>query len=336
MKPSPAGGCPTVVRWLVLVVFLAACGGGESDKPIAKPRVERPTRKPATFATEAIGDVSKLTPPVRRMLDPVGFTERGKPQPGEWMYEHREKPQTFDAYTRSKPNMPYPGKNTIYLLPIGEFPADAPSLEAMQKIVHAYFTLEVKLLPPVPLAAVVAKQRIHGGTKKPQLLAPDVLAWLEKQLPADAYALMAVTMTDLYPEESWNFVFGMASFEERVGVQSFARQDPAFFDETRGAGWQKTALERATWTVVHEIAHMFGLHHCQYYQCVIAGSNSQDESDRAPLQACPVCMHKLWWAIEFDPVKREQELAATLRELGLDDEAAWSERRAKWIRDGAR
>jgi archaemetzincin len=33
-------------------------------------------------------------------------------------------------------------------------------------------------------------------------------------------------MEDLYPEPSWNFVFGQASLNERVGVYSFARYGP--------------------------------------------------------------------------------------------------------------
>jgi len=323
---------------VLFVVLIGACRGDREESTrsrVVDTSVARPKPK-ATFATEAIGDVSKLMPAVQRMLDPEGFAEPGPPQPGEWMREHREKRQSFDAFIRSNPNLPYPGKHTIYLLPLGEFPEHAPSLDAMTKVVRAYFTLEVKLLPAVPLTEVVAKQRIHRGTKKPQLLAPDVLAWMTQRVPEDAYAVMALTMTDLYPEEAWSFVFGMASFDDRVGVQSFARQDPALFGGPREAGWQTAALRRATWTVVHEIAHMFGMHHCQYFQCAIAGSNSQEESDRAPLHACPVCMHKLWWAIEFDPAKRERELAATLRELGIEDEAAWSERRAKWIESGVR
>ena len=325
---------------VIAAIALGACGG-EETKPAATRDASSGSasfsskRKP-TFATEAIGPISKLTPEVRRMMDPDGFAEAGTPRPGEWRYEHREAPQSFNAWIRSKPNMPYEGRNTIYILPLGEFPPDAPALASMTKIVHAYFTLDVKLLPAVPLAEVIAKKRINSGTKKPQLLAPDILDWLEKRVPDDAFALMAVTMTDLYPQDSWNFVFGMASFEDRVGVQSFARQDPAFLGDKRTAGWQTLALRRATWTVVHEVAHMFGMHHCQYYQCVIGGSNSQEEADRAPLHACPVCMHKLWAAIEFDPVQREQELAATLRELGITDEAEWSERRASWIKTGKR
>ena len=50
----------------------------------------------------------------------------------------------------------------------------------------------------------------------------------------------------------------------------------------------------------------------------------------------PVCLRKLHSSIEFDPAKREDDLAKVLRELGIEDEAAWSERRATWIRDGKR
>ena len=143
-------------------------------------------------------------------------------------------------------------------------------------------------------------------------------------------------MEDLYPEPSWNFVFGMASLTERVGVQSLARQDPAFFGEPRPAGWRTLARRRATWTLVHEISHMFGLTHCTYWRCVVAGSNHQGEADRSPLHACPVCLRKLHSAIKFDPAAREDALAGVFGRLGIDDEAAWSAARAMWIRNGGR
>ena len=142
-------------------------------------------------------------------------------------------------------------------------------------------------------------------------------------------------MEDLYPDPSWNFVFGMASLSERVGVQSFARQDPAFFGEPRPAGWQALARRRAAWTLIHEISHMFGLTHCTYWRCVVAGSNSQEEADRSPLHACPVCLRKLHSAIRFKPAAREDALAAAFARLAIDDEAAWATARAAWIR-GAR
>ena len=39
----------------------------------------------------------------------------------------------------------------------------------------------------------------------------------------DTYCILAVTNNDLYPRDSWNFVFGLADMEERCGVFSFAR-----------------------------------------------------------------------------------------------------------------
>ena len=81
---------------------------------------------------------------------------------------------------------------------------------------------------------------------------------------------------------------------------------------------------------------MFGLTHCVHWTCVVAGSNHQDEADSRPLHPCPVCLRKLHSSIDFDPAAREEQLAITLRELGIEDEAAWAERRARWIRTGTR
>jgi archaemetzincin len=320
------------MRWLA-VVALVACSAERGDRRREPPPVNHP---PVDPRLEAIGETSLTTLELRRALDPGDFAVPQDPRPGEWRYEHPEAPQTFDDYIGSKFHPVGELRRVLYILPLGTFPPEAPSVESLAKLARAYFQLEVRFLPAVPLADVEAKTRVNESTGKRQLLAPEVLAWMARRVPDDAYAVMALTMEDLYPEESWNFVFGMASFRERVGVQSLARQDPTFFGEPRASGWQELALRRAAWTVVHEISHMFGLSHCVHYVCVVAGSNSQDESDRRPLHACPVCLHKLWWAIRFDPVAREQALAEVLRELGIDDEAAWSERRLAWIRDGVR
>ena len=295
--------------------------------------VEKP--KPVEPHVAAIGSTSQLSPELQRAFDPAGdFEPMGTPAAGDWLAEHREKPQTFGDFLNANTHVPAGQRSVLYLLPIGDFPSTAPPVASLTAIARAFYQIEVRVLPAVPVKDVTATTRVHHG--KRQLLAPDVLAWLTKRLPDDAFGLMAITMEDLYPEPSWNFVFGMASLRERVGVQSFARQDPAFFGEPRTAGWEKLALRRATWTLVHEIAHMFGLPHCVYWKCVVAGSNHQAEADSRPLHPCPVCLRKLHSAIEFDPAVREEQLAKVLGELGIDDEAAWSQRRARWIRDGKR
>jgi archaemetzincin len=65
------------------------------------------------------------------------------------------------------------------------------------------------------------------------------------------------------------------------------------------------------------------------------GSNHLQESDRRPLHLCPVCLRKLQFSVGFDVVKRYEALARFERAKGLEDEAAWVERRLETIRHSA-
>lgn len=334
--------------WLAVLAVVAlgalACGGGDDDAPRfgSAIRLPRPPTPPlAPERVRAIGDVSALPPDVQRALAPddADFAPAPKPGPMDWLSEHPERPQSFAAWERSDPNRPDDRRRVLYLWPLGELPADrTPPLDDLAAVVHAFFQLEVRVLPPAGLADVGATERVNPHTRTKQLLAPDVLRWMTLHVPRDAYAVMAVTMVDLYPDPTWNFVYGQATFTERVGVQSFARYDPAFFGEARPADWRRTLARRSAQVLVHEIAHMFGISHCTYWDCVAAGANHQAEFDAHPLHVCPVDLRKLWSAVGFDVAVREDALAAAWTTLDLDDEAAWSRRRAERIRgaDAAR
>ena len=139
-------------------------------------------------------------------------------------------------------------------------------------------------------------------------------------------------MEDLYPEPSWNFVFGQASLRDRVGVYSFARYDPAFYGEPSAAGYETLLLRRSCKVLAHETSHMFGLAHCTYFNCLMNGSNHLVESDRRPLHLCPVCLRKLQWSIGFDVLERYMALERVNRATGFMDEADWLNRRIKTVR----
>jgi archaemetzincin len=148
--------------------------------------------------------------------------------------------------------------------------------------------------------------------------------------------MLAVTMADLYPKESWNFVFGEATYKERVGVFSLARNDPAFWEAAAAAivdeapamiaDVRTLLLRRACTTLAHETGHMFGISHCRYYQCLMGGSNGMEESDRAPASLCPVCLHKLYLAHPFAPRERQSALVKfyQMSELANDQRHAQS------------
>jgi archaemetzincin len=182
----------------------------------------------------AAGSLDGLDPPlIRAFSDDGEFAAKKEPQEGDWLSSHEEAGQTFEQYLESKPNRPEAGRRTIYILPIGEFDAEqAPILPSLREYSAAYFQpMRVWILPAAEEDEVKARSRVNGNTGLKQWNSMDILHWMHGRLPADAYAMIAVTMTDLYPEESWNYVFGQASLKRGVGVFSFARYDPRFWGD---------------------------------------------------------------------------------------------------------
>ncbi|MCW1925740.1 archaemetzincin [Luteolibacter arcticus] len=284
----------------------------------------------------AAGTLSGLKPPLRRAFSDAGqFEAKKKPTGIDWLGVHEEPGQTFDQYLASRPNIPGSVRKKLYVLPIGSFAKGvAPDLQKLKAYTAAYFhPMPVEMLPVVPDAAVPAKERVNPGTGKKQWLSPDILEWLPGKLPADAYAMIAVTMTDLYPDEQWNFVFGQASFKERVGVFSFARYHPSWAGEAVGDGTETLVLGRAAKVLTHEMGHMFGIRHCIHYECNMNGVNHLAEADAAPMHLCPVCLRKVYHAIRFDPVERYEALSKFYGANRLDAEETWVDKEAAAIRE---
>jgi archaemetzincin len=153
-----------------------------------------------------------------------------------------------------------------------------------------------------------------------QVNCTDLLNVLQEKVPRDAHVMMAVTMKDLFPGPGWNFVFGVARLKKRCGVFSFARY--GIEDD------QKRALMRALKVISHETGHAFGIKHCTHFHCLMNGSNSLAETDRAPLHFCPLCLRKIHWGLRFQPSKRYQKLADFLTNTGFASESEWFEERA--------
>jgi len=269
--------------------------------------------QPEDSRIAAIGPRNGLPAPLARALDPAAFVPLGKPGPNDWLASHPEPGQTFQQFERAGVHRPDAQRHTIYLQPFGQFGADAPSLELLRKYAAAFLMLGVKLLAPVALdAKITSRANPYSGQR--QLLTTDILDLLRRKLPPDAFCVVGITMEDLYPAPSWNFVFGQASLTDRVGVYSFARY---------GAESKELTLRRSCKVLTHETGHMFGLAHCIWYQCVMNGSNHLAEADARPMHLCPVDLRKLQWSAGFDVIERYRRLRDVCREAYFDDEARW-------------
>lgn len=245
------------------------------------------------------------------------FQLMGKPQPNEWLATFKEDGQTFEQYINENPTLPTAERKTLYIQPLGRFDkTQQKTIKLAAEYMQAFFNLPVKLLPERTFAESMPYKsyRTNKYTKRKQIRTGYVLdEILQPSLPADAAALIGFTGEDLYPNESFNYVFGQASFEKRVGIWSLSR----LAENARGDEFLTRTLKIA----VHETGHMFSIAHCTKYECVMSGTNHLNETDRRPIDACPECMAKICWMTGYKPEIRYGNLAQFCKKSGLKTEA---------------
>lgn len=244
------------------------------------------------------------------------------PRHGDWLTQHEERGQPFKTFVRGMHFSPHGPFRSIAIVPLGnEF--ELPSLQHLVGYLKAFFCLQVRVLPRVPLDTLLAAvtHRDSRDRKGRQLLSKDVHRFLgclitgSRDYSRSTVATVGVTMEDLYPQDDWNFVFGEADLSTGVGVFSFCRYSPVFFDPFADPA-PELVLQRACKVMTHEICHMFGLRHCIHFSCLMNGSNHLDELDANGLWLCPVCLFKLIDGFRWNLVSRYTGLLCCAEQLG--------------------
>ncbi|XP_048466640.1 archaemetzincin-2 [Rhincodon typus] len=295
----------------------------------------------------------KFSPRVKRLLEEAFRPDSTLFKPivlhskSDWILSHPEPKQDFYAfYSSPHRKSPVPGRNIIYIQTIGSFGDSQTTTETYIHWLKEYcetffYGLKIKFLDPVSVSQIGCVFRVNTYSHNLQIRAGSILKYLQKKKPQDAFCIVGITMIDLYPEDSWNFVFGQASLTEGMGVFSFARYDDGFYTTNYKGKLKKKKhlapddysvfdgyytppitsklLLRSCKTLTHEIGHIFGMHHCQWLQCVMQGSNHLEESDRRPIDLCPICLRKLQYTINFD-VKERYKAMLTWIEDNSDPE----------------
>jgi archaemetzincin len=263
-----------------------------------------------------------LYPEVEQRLVPLA-EPLPEPRPGDWLAEHPEPGQTFEQYLAAGPVRRSAELSTLYLCLLGDFTGlEQQVLDLTQEYLGLFFDVPVRVRHRVPLSEIPARaRRKHPDWGDEQVLSTYVLREvLEPDRPDDALAYLALTAADLWPGRGWNFVFGQANLHERVGVWSLYRNG----DPDEGEEAFRLCLRRTLATATHETGHILTLKHCTAYLCLMNGSNHQLERDSRPLHPCPVCLRKLLWNLQAEPVPYLKRLGAFCRRHGLR-EAGWYE-----------
>lgn len=277
---------------------------------------------------QAIGDISLLPKKLQSLLDFSNFESISIRSIEDYLGFRLEKGQTFNDFVQSKYNRPNKFRNKIYIQPLGKFSNKQKGLlEILSEYINIRFTLPTLILPIIEIDSSQMPRRVNSYTNTHQTLTTDIFTLLkEKRLPIDAYCVLAITTEDLYCGLLTSiFTFGQASLTDRVGVYSLLRVDPKFYTNSPTENDEETLLKRCCKVAVHEIAHMFGLKHCIFFNCLMNPANYLEALDFISLHFCPICLHKLLFSIGFDPLEQYQKLSLFYQKTKLYYEASWIE-----------
>ena len=222
--------------------------------------------------------------------------------------------QSFAKYKRT-----YEGGDfdALYVQPLGALDENEMAIvEETAEFLSVFYAAPTKMLEPISDDLIPeSARRTHNDREQfsSQYILHEVLRPIR---PDDALAVLAITTTDLYPNDEWNFVFGQASLKERIGVWSLHRYGDPETEEFR---------RRIFKVAIHETGHMFGIRHCVAFECLMNYVNSRLELDNAPMWFCPECVQKVAYARDLDLPAYLAELAEFAEAHGLDEAAEyWS------------
>jgi archaemetzincin len=234
-------------------------------------------------------------------------TELASPQDGEWLVEHPESGQTFKDYVNSKPTIVSEERTKLYVALLSEMDSNQMNIALKTKeYLSVFYSCEVEMISiDVDYTNIAKKYYRYNEKEEIQVLTDFFLKKiLVDNLPPDAFAMIGCTTYDIFPDPQWNYVFGQASLNNRVGVWSMRRLG----NPTDYPHMMNRTILRNLKIASHETGHMLSMKHCIYYDCIMNGSAHIYETDNKPVYLCPVCLGKVNYNRNFNLSERFENL----------------------------
>ena len=251
--------------------------------------------KPFVKKPDRIRAIGKVPQRLAAVFCDANYKPLPCPKPDQWLSIRNEPGQSYSVYT----NMRITCRGSVCIQPLGKI--NEEDLGFFYLFASAFFHgASVEVLPAIAIKSLRVESRQNSFGI--QYNAGQIISKLRK--PRGSHCMLAITLKDLYPRDSWNFVYGLAGAE--TGVFSFIRHYPAHLPPEEA---REVMLYHGCKTLVHEVSHMFGLKHCIYYKCLMNGNNGNQST---PGYLCPVCLRKLQSALNFDLASRFRALAETI------------------------
>lgn len=221
-------------------------------------------------------------------------------------------------------------RNKIVLVPITDdvsYFIDHSLIKQLKQLIYIYFGLECKDIDVSNTNNVMFRKDENGNMFITKEIHHKLSTYYHND--RDIFALIGVcSKVGILNYGDNKVIHGEHNDATQSAVCSFAKLGVYNKLDRNVPDWLK--IRRCGKILLHEIAHLLGMQHCEFFRCLM---NKDVVLDCVPMTLCPVCLNKLYFAMVYDhphrnsfeydiPLKQtEQELQREREKEQLEKEA---------------
>lgn len=251
------------------------------------------------------------------------------------LWDSFQKTQTFDSFKTALPFRPNSTNNMIEFVVVGEVNKleQRVHIQALLQHLEAFIGFPVKLRDEaIPLGPQFHPRQ--NAERQEQFGAHYVLAQLRSSADPRSVCTIGLTIADLYPPNTYEFVTGITDASQRVAVYSLARyfclgtrdtvQSPQDDERSDVAKKRERMTQCMIKTLCREALKLCSMAECHLVECLMNPfpGGPPEAIRKLPLSLCCICLRKLQFLTQADLLDRYAGLPPVLGDRFLE-ETVW-------------